>query len=153
MDGDVILLDGFDTRPVVAAVVVGVVFSGPMSGNCLFGTKPSHWGPCCLFLCRFPFAENDLCFADDNLPAVVIVATAEVVVAAVAIVVAVPLVVSAIDLGGGCRWRACVVVIIPSLLLWLYVCLRLWFHLHCVHCWSSWSHGCHLYLQRIYCGL
>ena len=103
MDGAGILLAGFDTHPVVAAVVVGVAFAGPMSGNCLFGTESSHWGPCCLFLCLVPFAENDFCFAGDTLPAVGIVATAEVVVAAVAIVVAVPLVVSAIDLGGGPR--------------------------------------------------
>ena len=68
-----------------------------------------HWGPCCLFLCLVPFAENDFCFADDTLPAVGIVATAEVVVAAVAIVVAVPLVVPAIDLGGAqvARLRYC----------------------------------------------
>ena len=81
MDGAGILLAGFDTR--------------------LFGTESLHWGPCCLFLCLVPFAENDLCFADDTLPAVGIVATAEVVVAAVAIAVAAPLVVSALDLGGG----------------------------------------------------
>ena len=100
MDGSGILLAGFDTRPVVAAVVVGVALAGPLSGNRLFGTESSQWGPCCLFLCLFPFAENDFCFADDTLPAVGIVAIAEVVVAAVAIVVAAPLVVSAIDLGG-----------------------------------------------------
>ena len=100
MDGFGILLAGFDTRSVVAAVVVGVAFAGPLSGICLFGTESSHWGPCCLFLCCVPFSENDFCFDDDTLPAVGIVATAEVVVAAVAIVVAMPLVLSAIDLRG-----------------------------------------------------
>ena len=99
VDGAGILLADFDTRPVVAAVVVGVAFAGLLSGNRLFGTESSHWGPCCLFLCLVPFDENGFCFADDALPAVGIVATAEVVVAAVAIVVAVPLVVSAIYLG------------------------------------------------------
>ena len=101
MDGAGILLAGFDTRPVVAAVVVGIAFAGPRYGNRLFGTVSSNWGPCCLFLCLVPFAENNFCFADDTLPAVGIVATAELVVAAVAIVVSVTLVVSAIDLGGG----------------------------------------------------
>ena len=91
----------FDTRPVVAAVAVGVAFSGPLSGIRLFGTESLHRGPCCLFLCRGPFAETDFCFVDDTLLAVGIAATDEVVVAAVAIVVAVPLVVSTIDLGGG----------------------------------------------------
>ena len=100
MDGAGILLASFDTRPVVSAFVVGVAVAVPLCGNRLFGTESSHWGPCCLFLCRVPFAENGFCFADDNLPAVGIVATSEVVVA-VAIFVAVPLVVSAIDLGGG----------------------------------------------------
>ena len=56
--------------------------------------------PCCLVLCRGPFAENDFCFDDDNLPAVGIAATDGGVAAAVAIVVAVPLVVLAIGLGG-----------------------------------------------------
>ena len=109
MDGAGILLTGFDTRPVVADVVVGVAFAGPLSGNLLFGTESSHWGPCCLFLCLVPFAENYFCFADDTLPAVGIVATAEVVVAVVAIVVDVPLVVSAVDLGGPpvARLRCC----------------------------------------------
>ena len=100
MDGAGILLTGFDTRHVVAAVDVGVAFAGPLYGFRMFGTESSYWGPCCLFLCRVPFAENYFCFADDNLPAVGIVDTAEVVAAAVAIVVAVPLVVPAIDLGG-----------------------------------------------------
>ena len=100
MDGAGILLSGFDTRPVVADVAVGVAFSVPLSGIRQFCTESSHWGPCCLFLCRVPFAENDFCFADDTLPAVVIVSTAEVVVAAVSIVVDVPLVLSTIDLGG-----------------------------------------------------
>ena len=54
---------------------------------------------------------------------------------------------------GGRRWRACVIVIVPSRLLRLYVRLVWWLHLHCVYCWASWAHGCHLYLQRIYCGL
>ena len=99
VDGSGILLAGFDTRPVVAAVVVGVAFAGLLSGNRMFGTESSYWGPCCLFLCLVPFSENDFCFADYNLPAVGIVATAEVFAAAVAIVVAVPLVVTAIDLG------------------------------------------------------
>ena len=101
MNGSGILLAGFETRPVVADVVVGVACAVPMSGNRLFGTESSHWGPCCLFLCLVPFSENDFCFADDTLPAVGIVATAEVVVSAVAIVVALPLVVVAIDLEGG----------------------------------------------------
>ena len=79
---------------------MGVAFAGPLSGTRLFGIESLNWGPCCLFLFRIPFAENDFCFADDNLPAVGIVATAEVVVAAIAIVVAVSLVVSTIDLGG-----------------------------------------------------
>ena len=100
MDGAGILLDGFGTRPVVAVVVVGVAFAGLLSGIRLFGTESLHWGPCCLFLCLVPFAENNFCFADDTLPAVGIVATAEVVVATVAISVGVSLVVSAIDLGG-----------------------------------------------------
>ena len=100
MDDVGILLAGFDTRPVVAAVAVGVAFAGSLSGIRPFGIESLNWGPCCLFLCRVPFAENDFCFADDNLPAVGIVDTAEVVAAAVAIVVAVPLVVPAIDLGG-----------------------------------------------------
>ena len=100
MDGDGILLAGFYIRPVVAAVATGVAFAGPLSGIRLFGTESLHWGPCCLFLCRVPFAENDFCFADDTLPAVGIVSTAEVVVAAVSIVVDVPLVLSIIDLGG-----------------------------------------------------
>ena len=100
MDGAGILLAGFDTRPFVAAVVVGVAFAGPLSGNRLFGTESSNWGICCLFLCLFPFVENDFCFVGDTLSAVGIVATAEVVVAVVAIVVATPLVVSAIDLRG-----------------------------------------------------
>ena len=109
MDDVGILLAGVDTRPVVADVAVGVAFSGPLSGIHLFGIESLNWGPCCLFLCRVPFAENDFCFADDNLPAVGIVATAEVVVSAVAIVVAVPLVVTAIDLGGAqvARLRYC----------------------------------------------
>ena len=101
MDAAGILLAGVDTRPVVAAVDLGVAFAGPLSEIRLFGTESLHWGPYCLFLCRVPFDENDFCFANDNHPAVGIVATAEVVVAAVAIVVAVPLVVPAIDLGGG----------------------------------------------------
>ena len=153
MDDVGILLSDVDTRPVVATVAVGVAFAGPLSGTRLFGIESLNWGPCCLFLCRVPFAENDFCFADDNLPAVSIVATAEVVVAAVAIVMAVTLVVPAIDLGGGRRWRACAIVIIPSLLLRLYVRLGWWLHLHCVYCWASWSQGCHLYLKCIYCGL
>ena len=95
-----ILLAGFDTRPVVTAVSVGVAFAGPLSGSRPFGNEPLHWGPCCLIPCRIPFAENDDCFAADNLPAVDIVATAEGVVAVHAIAVAVPLVVPAIDLGG-----------------------------------------------------
>ena len=101
MDDVGILFAGFDTRPIVAAVYVGVAFDVPMSGIRLFGIESLNWGPCCLFLCRVPFSENDFCFADDNLPAVGIVATAGGVAAAVAIVVAVPLVVPAIDLGGG----------------------------------------------------
>ena len=90
MDDVGILLAGVDTHPVVAAVAVGVAFAGPLSGTRLFGIESLNWGPCCLFLYRVTFAENDFCSADDNLPAVGIVATAEVVVAAVAIVVAVP---------------------------------------------------------------
>ena len=101
MDGAGILPAGFDTRPVVSAVVVGVAFADLLSGNRLFGTESSNWGPCCLFLYLVPFAGNYFCFADDTLPAFFVVATAEVVVAAVAIVAAVPLVVFAIDLGGG----------------------------------------------------
>ena len=101
MDDAGILLAGFDTRPVVAAVAVGVAFAGPLSITRLFGIKSLNWRPCFLFLCRVPFAENDFCFADDNLPDVGIVATAEVVVAAVAIFVDFLLVVPAIDLGGG----------------------------------------------------
>ena len=100
MDDFCILLSCVDTRPVVAAVAVGVSSAGSLSGIRLFGIESLNWGPCCLFLFRVPFAENDLCFADDNLPAVVIVATAEVSVSAVAIVVAVPLVVPAIYLVG-----------------------------------------------------
>ena len=100
MDVAGILLAGFDTRPVVAAVVVGIAFAGPLSVIRLFDIESFNWGPFCLFLCRVPFAENDFFFADDNLPDVGIVATAEVVVAAVAIVVDVLLVVPAIDLGG-----------------------------------------------------
>ena len=92
-----ILLAGVDTHPVVAAVAVGVAFADPLSATRLFGIESLNWGPCCLFLCRVPFDENDFCFSDDNLPAVGIVATAEFVVAAVAIFVAVPLVVPAID--------------------------------------------------------
>ena len=76
MDGAGILLSGFDTRPVVTAVAVGIAFAGPLSGIRLFGTESSHWGPCCLFLCCVPFAENDFCFVDDTLLAVGIVATA-----------------------------------------------------------------------------
>ena len=45
VDGAGILLAGFDTRPVVAAVVVGVALAGPLSGNRLFGTESSYWGP------------------------------------------------------------------------------------------------------------
>ena len=52
MDDVGILLAGVDTRPVVAAVAVGVELAGPLSGIRLFGTESSHWGPCCLFLCR-----------------------------------------------------------------------------------------------------
>ena len=100
MDGAGILLAGFDTRPVVAAVAVGVAFAVPLSGIRPFGIESLNWGPCCLVLCRGPFAENAFYFADDNLPAVGIVATSGGVAAAVAIVVAVPLVVPAIDLGG-----------------------------------------------------
>ena len=103
MDGAGILLAGFDTRPVVAAVAVGVAFAGPLSGIRLLGTESSHWGPSCPFLCRVPFAGNDFCFADDKIPAVGIAATAGGVAAAVAIVVAVPLVVPVIDLGGGAK--------------------------------------------------
>ena len=54
----------------------------------------------CLVPCRVPFAENDDCFAADNLPAVDIVATAGGVAVVPTIAVAVPLVVPAIDLGG-----------------------------------------------------
>ena len=89
-----------DTRPVVVADVVGVAFSGPLSGSCPFGTAPLYWGPCCLVLCRALFAENDFCFSADNLPAVDIVATDGGVAAVSAIAVDVPLVVPAIDLGG-----------------------------------------------------
>ena len=66
----------------------------------MFGDEPLHWGPCCLVPCRVPFAENDDCFAADNLPAVDIVATAGVFTAMSAISVAVPLVGTVIDLGG-----------------------------------------------------
>ena len=100
MDDVGILLAGVDTHPVVAAVAVGVAFADPLSATRLFGIESLNWGPYCLFLCRVLFAENDFCFADDNLPGVGIVSTAEVVVAAVAIVVAVTLVVPAIYLGG-----------------------------------------------------
>ena len=61
-----ILLAGFDTRPDVSDVVVGVAFAGLLSGNRLFGIESSHWGPFCLFLCLVPFAENYFCFADDT---------------------------------------------------------------------------------------
>ena len=99
MDDVGILLSGVDTRPVVVAAVVGVAFAVPLSGIRPFGIESLNWGPFCLVLCRVPFSENDFFFADDNLPAVAIVATAGGVAAAVAIVVAVPLVVPAIDLG------------------------------------------------------
>ena len=89
-----------DTLPVVVAAVVGVAFAGPLSGSRLFGTEPLHWGPCCLVLCRTPFAENDDCLAADNLPAVDIVAPAGGFAAVPDISVAVTLVVPAIDLGG-----------------------------------------------------
>ena len=109
MDDVGILLAGVDTRPIVAAVDVGVTFAGPLSVIRLFDIESFNWGPFCLFLCRVPFAENNFCFADDNLPAVGIFATAEVVVAAVSIIVAVPLVVPVIDLGGHkvARFRYC----------------------------------------------
>ena len=89
-----------DTSPVVAAAVVGVAFAGPLSGSRSFGTEPLHWCPCCLVLCRVPFAENDFCFAADTPPAVDIVATAGGVAAVSVISVAVPLVVPDNDLGG-----------------------------------------------------
>ena len=57
----------------------------PLSGSRPVGTEPLHWGPCCLVLCRVPFAENDFCLAADNLPAVDIVATAGGVAAVAAI--------------------------------------------------------------------
>ena len=76
MDDVGILLAGVDTRPVVAYVAVDVTFAGPLSGIRPFGIESLNWRPCFLFLCRVPFSENDFCFADDNLPAVVIVATA-----------------------------------------------------------------------------
>ena len=95
-----ILPAAFYTRPVVVSAVVGVSFSGPLSGSPLFGNEPLHWGPCCLVPCRIPFAENDDCFAADNLPAVDIVSTAGGVDTVAAIAVAVPLFVPAIDLGG-----------------------------------------------------
>ena len=59
-----------------------------------------NWGPCCLVPCSVPFAENDDCFAADNLPVVDIVDTAGGVAAVPSNSVDVPLVVPAIDLGG-----------------------------------------------------
>ena len=98
---DVGILPAFDdTRPVVVAAVVGVAFAVPLSSSRPFGTEPLHWGPCCLVLCRVPFAENDSYFAADTPPAADIVATAGGVASVAAIAVAVPLVVPAIDLGG-----------------------------------------------------
>ena len=38
VDGAGILLAGFYTRPIVAAVGLGVAFAVPLSGNHLFGT-------------------------------------------------------------------------------------------------------------------
>ena len=95
-----ILPDVVDTLPVVVAAVVGVAFAGPLSGSRPFGTEPLHWGPYCLVLCRVPFAENDFCFAADNLPDVDIVATAWSVAAVADIAVAVPLVLPSVYLGG-----------------------------------------------------
>ena len=89
-----------DTCPFVVAADVGVAFAGPLPGSLPFGTEPLHWGPCFLVLCRAHFAENDDCFAADNLPAVGIFATAGGVAAVAAIAAAVPLVVPDIDLGG-----------------------------------------------------
>ena len=85
-----------DIRP----VVVGFAFSGPLYSCRLFFNEPMHWGPRYLVPSCVPFAENDDCFADDNLPAVDIVATAGGFASLPAIAVAVTLVVPAIDLGG-----------------------------------------------------
>ena len=91
-----ILPAAVDTCP----IFFGVAFAGPLSGSCLFGDEPLHWGPCCLVPCRVPFAENDDCFAADNLPAVDIVATAGGFASVPAIAVDVPLVMPTIYLGG-----------------------------------------------------
>ena len=79
---------------------MGVAFAGPLSGSRPFGNEPLLWGSYCLVPCRVPFAENDDCFAADNLPAVDIIATAWGVAAVTAIAVTVPLAVPAIDMGG-----------------------------------------------------
>ena len=130
MDDVGILLAGVDTLPVVVAAVVGVAFAGPLSGIRPFGIESLNRGPCCLVLCRGPFAENDFCFSDDTLPAVGIVATAGGVAAAVAIVVAVPLSVPAIDLGGPNVARLCyfystvpVVAVVCALGLKRFICI------------------------------
>ena len=59
MDDVGILLSGVDASPVVADVVVGVAFSGPLSVIRLFGTESLNWGPCCLVLFRAPQCRSN----------------------------------------------------------------------------------------------